>query len=76
MYPILPDDLASDIQQFVRSDFARQYFSTHTTGFLFRRRVPVEQMMAWQKVSSFSAVPCERFSLFTAAHRPRSRRRC
>ncbi|KAJ6495627.1 hypothetical protein C8R47DRAFT_1115791 [Mycena vitilis] len=48
-YPILPQDLASDILQFSRSDFARQYFSTHRTGFIFRRRVPVTQMMTWQK---------------------------
>ncbi|KAJ7287766.1 hypothetical protein C8J57DRAFT_1284865 [Mycena rebaudengoi] len=48
-YPILPQDLASDIQQFSESDFARQYFSTHRTGFIFRRRVPVNQMMTWQK---------------------------
>ncbi|KAF8893932.1 hypothetical protein BD779DRAFT_1504325 [Infundibulicybe gibba] len=48
-YPILPDDLASDIQQFSESDYARQYFSTHRTGFIFRRRVPVMQMMTWQK---------------------------
>ncbi|TDL22630.1 hypothetical protein BD410DRAFT_828384 [Rickenella mellea] len=46
---VLPDDLASDIQQFVQADFARQYFSTHRTGFIFRRRVPVEQLMMWQK---------------------------
>ncbi|KAL6310302.1 hypothetical protein BKA93DRAFT_721925 [Sparassis latifolia] len=48
-YPILPFDLASDIQQFSESQFARQYFSTHRTGFIFRRKVPVEQMMSWQK---------------------------
>ncbi|KAJ7497063.1 hypothetical protein FB451DRAFT_1209933 [Mycena latifolia] len=50
-YPILPHDLASDIQQFSQSDFARQYFSTHRTGFIFRRRVPVTQMMTWQKTA-------------------------
>ncbi|KAK7057442.1 Rho gtpase-activating protein 39 [Favolaschia claudopus] len=48
-YPILPSDLASEIKQFSESDFARQYFSTHRTGFIFRRRVPVTQMMTWQK---------------------------
>lgn len=49
-YPVLPDDLASDIQQFSESQFARLYFSIHRTGFIFRRTVPVEQMMTWQKV--------------------------
>ncbi|KAH9963815.1 hypothetical protein BC827DRAFT_1128657 [Russula dissimulans] len=48
-HPILPQDLASDIQQFVESDFAQQYFATHRTGFIFKRTVPVGQMMAWQR---------------------------
>lgn len=48
-YPVLPHDLASDIQQFAESYFAKQYFSTHRTGFIFRRKVPVEQLMSWQK---------------------------
>lgn len=51
--PILPQDLQSDIQQFVESDFAKQYFSTHRTGFIFRRTVPVAEMMSWQKVLTF-----------------------
>ncbi|KAI0763403.1 hypothetical protein BC629DRAFT_1596970 [Irpex lacteus] len=37
------------IQQFSESQFARQYFSTHRTGFIFRRTVPVSQMMTWRK---------------------------
>ncbi|CAE6459220.1 unnamed protein product [Rhizoctonia solani] len=45
----LPRQLAEDIQQFQVSDFARRYFSTHRTGLIFRRRVPVEQLMVWQK---------------------------
>ncbi|KIM79002.1 hypothetical protein PILCRDRAFT_573568 [Piloderma croceum F 1598] len=48
-YPILPHDLASDIQLFSESQYARQYFSTHRTGFIFKRTVPVAQMMTWQK---------------------------
>ncbi|KAF9476361.1 hypothetical protein BDN70DRAFT_882529 [Pholiota conissans] len=48
-YPILPHALATDIQHFSESEYARQYFSTHRTGFIFRRRVPVEQLMTWQK---------------------------
>ncbi|KAG6898151.1 hypothetical protein C0992_004867 [Termitomyces sp. T32_za158] len=47
--PVLPDDLVTDIKQFSESEFARQYFSTHRTGFIFRRRVPVAQLMVWQK---------------------------
>ncbi|KAI9068405.1 hypothetical protein FKP32DRAFT_1561869 [Trametes sanguinea] len=48
-YPVLPQDLASDIQQFAESDFAHRYFSTHRTGFIFKRKVPVAQIMTWQK---------------------------
>ncbi|KAH9830765.1 uncharacterized protein C8Q71DRAFT_716454 [Rhodofomes roseus] len=48
-YLVLPHELSSDIQQFAESHFARQYFSTHRVGFLFKRKVPVEQMMSWQK---------------------------
>ncbi|KAI9442649.1 MyTH4 domain-containing protein [Lactarius indigo] len=44
-HPILPQDLASDIQQFVESECAQQYFATHRTGFIFKRKVPVGQMM-------------------------------
>lgn len=48
-YPMLPQDLQTDIQQFSQSDYAKQYFSTHRSGFIFKRRVPVEQLMTWQK---------------------------
>jgi Rho GTPase-activating protein 39 len=48
-HPILPQDLASDIQQFVESEFAQQYFATHRTGFIFKRKVPLGQMMTWQR---------------------------
>jgi hypothetical protein len=47
---MLPEDLSRDIQQFSESEFAKQYFSTHRTGFIFRRKIPVAQMMSWQKV--------------------------
>lgn len=50
-YPTLPQDLQMDIQQFSESDYAKQYFSTYRSGFIFRRRVPVEQLMTWQKSS-------------------------
>ncbi|KAH9485197.1 Rho GTPase-activating protein 39 [Psilocybe cubensis] len=49
-FPILPHALASDIQQFSESDYAKQYFSTHRTGFIFKRRVPVAQLMTYQKL--------------------------
>jgi hypothetical protein len=48
--PILPDDLVSDIEQFIEEDYARQYFSTHRAGFIFKRKVPLMQLMTWQKV--------------------------
>ncbi|KAG8936973.1 hypothetical protein FRC03_000245 [Tulasnella sp. 419] len=46
---VLPKELQEDIQQFAVEEFARRYFSTHRTGLIFRRRVPVERMMSWQK---------------------------
>ncbi|TFK25556.1 hypothetical protein FA15DRAFT_668447 [Coprinopsis marcescibilis] len=45
----LPRDLVSDIQLFAESEYARQYFSTHKSGFIFKRKIPVEQLMTWQK---------------------------
>ncbi|KAF8828813.1 hypothetical protein HHX47_DHR3000364 [Lentinula edodes] len=44
IYPALPHDLASDILQFSESDYAKQYFSTHRSGFIFKRRIPVAQL--------------------------------
>lgn len=49
-HPLLPRELVSDIQQFSQSDFAKKYFATHREGIFFRRRVPLEKMMSWQKV--------------------------
>lgn len=46
---ILPRGLAEDIQQFAVEDFAKRYFNTHRTGLIFKRKVPVEKMMSWQK---------------------------
>jgi Rho GTPase-activating protein 39 len=44
----------SDIQLFSESEYAKQYFSTHRSGFIFKRKIPMEQLMAWQKVSKHS----------------------
>lgn len=48
-HPGLPSELVSDIQQFSETDYAKQYFSTHRSGFIFKRKIPVEQLMKWQK---------------------------
>ncbi|KAG9012778.1 hypothetical protein FRB93_001332 [Tulasnella sp. JGI-2019a] len=48
-HKILPRPLAEDIQQFAVEDFAKRYFNTHRTGLIFKRRVPMEKMMSWQK---------------------------
>ncbi|VDB91641.1 unnamed protein product [Peniophora sp. CBMAI 1063] len=48
-HPILPENLSMDIHQFATSDFAKQYFATHRTGIIFKRTVPMEEMMAWQR---------------------------
>lgn len=47
----LPKQLAEEIQKFQVADFAKRYFTTHRTGLIFRRKVPVEQLMSFQKVS-------------------------
>ena len=54
---MLPQDLASDILQFAESDFAQQYFLTHRSGFIFKRKVPVAQIMTWQKVYIHVSMP-------------------
>ncbi|KZV71130.1 Rho GTPase activation protein [Peniophora sp. CONT] len=48
-HPILPENLSMDIRQFATSDFAKQYFATHRTGIIFKRTVPMSEMMAWQR---------------------------
>ncbi|KAI8081778.1 uncharacterized protein BX664DRAFT_380722 [Halteromyces radiatus] len=48
--PSLPDGLSHDIKQFAIDGFAKKYFSTHKKG-LFRRRVPMNEMLQWTKDS-------------------------
>lgn len=46
----IPQTLATEISQFASTDFARTYFATHRRGLIWRRKVPVEEMMSWSKV--------------------------
>lgn len=46
----LPKQLADEIQKFQVADFAKRYFTTHKTGLIFRKKIPVEQLMSFQKV--------------------------
>ncbi|KAH8549091.1 Rho GTPase activation protein [Umbelopsis sp. PMI_123] len=48
--PTLPVNLQREITQFAIDGFAKKYFSTHKKG-LFRRKVPMEQMLQWTKDS-------------------------
>ncbi|KAK8850469.1 hypothetical protein IAR55_004387 [Kwoniella newhampshirensis] len=48
LHPLLPTEISHDIQNFQGDDFARKYFATKRSGIL-RQRVPIEQIMAWQK---------------------------
>lgn len=66
----MPEDLASDILQFAESEFAQQYFSTHRTGFIFKRKVPVAQIMTWQKVSVHVSLGKDRPKLIVSAQTP------
>ncbi|KAI8138329.1 hypothetical protein BJV82DRAFT_631889 [Fennellomyces sp. T-0311] len=47
---ILPTNLQHDINQFAIDGFAQKYFATHKRG-LFRRRVPMKEMLEWTKDS-------------------------
>jgi hypothetical protein len=44
----LPIDLMQDIEKFQIKEFARQYFSQHKRGLIFKRKVPVEEMLKYQ----------------------------
>jgi hypothetical protein len=46
----IPHSLASEISQFASTDFARTYFAIHRRGIIWRRKIPVEEMMTWSKV--------------------------
>ncbi|RCH91749.1 hypothetical protein CU098_003922 [Rhizopus stolonifer] len=48
--PTLPAGLQQEITRFAIDGFAQKYFSTHKQG-LFRRRVPMHQMLKWTKDS-------------------------
>ncbi|KAI9314749.1 Rho GTPase activation protein [Dichotomocladium elegans] len=47
---MLPSSLQQDINQFAIDGFAQKYFATHKRG-LFRRRVPMKEMLEWTKDS-------------------------
>jgi len=46
----LPAELRAHIGQFKIDGFAKKYFSEHRQG-IFRRKVPVEKMLIYQKVT-------------------------
>ncbi|KAI8344959.1 hypothetical protein BD560DRAFT_411784 [Blakeslea trispora] len=48
--PALPVGLQQEITRFAIDGFAKKYFATHKRG-LFRRRVPMNQMLKWTKES-------------------------
>ncbi|KZT56655.1 Rho GTPase activation protein [Calocera cornea HHB12733] len=50
-HPTLPDTLQDDIKRFAASEYARRFFSQRRRGFWFlkRRKVPVDEMMRWQR---------------------------
>lgn len=48
--PILPEGLQQEINRFAIDGFAQKFFATHKKG-LFRRRVPMEEMLRWTKDS-------------------------
>ncbi|KAI9493892.1 hypothetical protein BDB00DRAFT_821151 [Zychaea mexicana] len=49
--PALPTNLKQEINQFAIDGFAKKYFATHKRGLIFRRRVPMNEMLQWTKDS-------------------------
>ncbi|KAI8139231.1 hypothetical protein BJV82DRAFT_255614 [Fennellomyces sp. T-0311] len=49
--PALPTSLQQEINQFAIDGFAKKYFATHKRGLIFRRRVPMNEMLQWTKDS-------------------------
>ncbi|KAI7859106.1 hypothetical protein BDC45DRAFT_255717 [Circinella umbellata] len=49
--PTLPTSLQQEINQFAIDGFAKKYFATHKKGIIFRRRVPMNEMLQWTKDS-------------------------
>jgi hypothetical protein len=45
----LPVGLQEEINNFAIDGFAKRFFATHKRG-LFRRRVPMTEMLKWSKV--------------------------
>lgn len=50
--PTLPAGLQQEINKFAIDGFAKKYFATHKKG-LFRRKVPMNEMLKWTKVKSY-----------------------
>jgi len=46
--PTLPSDLQDDINMFQLEGYAKEFFETHKRG-IFRRQVPVKEMLCWTK---------------------------
>ena len=42
-----------DIGQFKMEGFAKKYFNTHKRGILFKKKVPVAEIIVFTKVLSF-----------------------
>lgn len=47
----LPLDLKEDLEKFRINGFAKTYFAQHKSGILFKRKVPIEKMVIYQKNS-------------------------
>ncbi len=43
--------MITDIEKFSIVGFAKQYFSEHKKGIIFRRQVPIEEMLTYQSSS-------------------------
>ena len=44
----LPNDLISDIQNFSIQGFAEKYFTTQKRGFIFKKKIPIQELLRFQ----------------------------
>ncbi|KAI9316473.1 hypothetical protein BX666DRAFT_1951155 [Dichotomocladium elegans] len=49
--PALPLNLQNEITQFAIDGFAQKYFAKHKRGIIFKRQVPIYEMLQWTKDS-------------------------
>ena len=55
-FPSIPKDVKKDITKFQLEDYAKKYFQTRKKG-IFKKKVPIQEMLTFQKVCSLQLLP-------------------